>query len=281
MWDMWDRRERTRTSRRAGRGRVVGEGMTPRVQRSFNVTRVALRYGMQRGRRLSRRARDRGWRCGRLRGLELQSGTRGELGWEMAMEIHRVGSGLGLVVVIVVGVMMSSALGQDRQGEVEPDIGGVVVLVQAVLDALTEVEERLTRVEERLTEVEERLTDLEASRAVSEGYSARFFNVDDVMRLLVNGETALECTYSQPESCYLTREEFERYLNRRENDVAVELTNIGGTASFGYEIRRNGALLYAKSCGIKTGPGGPTVNCGGFPVGSTERLLEFVISVPR
>ena len=132
-----------------------------------------------------------------------------------------------------------------------------------------------------LGRIERRLDAVEAAQELSAGYSVRFFNVDNVMSLVVNGRTVLECRIRQPNSCYVTREEFGEHLREGENDVAVELRNAGGATAYGYEIRRNGALLYAKSCGHV---GDPVRGCGESSINGTpgtERLLDFVISVRR
>ena len=80
-------------------------------------------------------------------------------------------------------------------------------------------------------------------------YSVRLFNVDDEMNLVVNETTVMVCQFRQPDSCYFTPREFEEHLREGENRVAVDLRNTGGQVAFGYEVWRNGALLYAKSCG--------------------------------
>ena len=68
------------------------------------------------------------------------------------MEVLRVGSVLGLVVALVVGVMTGSALSEDRPADGEPDVDGLVELVQAVLDGLTEVEERQGGLAKRMSD---------------------------------------------------------------------------------------------------------------------------------
>ena len=128
--------------------------------------------------------------------------------------------------------------------------------------------------------MQERLTAVEEWQGSSTGYSVRLFNIDDVMSLEINGETVLECTIREQDSCYFTREQFAEQLREGENYVAVSLRNTGGPATFGYEVWRNGVLLYAESCGYVQGQ---VRGCATSPINGradTQQLLRFVISVP-
>ena len=126
-----------------------------------------------------------------------------------------------------------------------------------------------------------RLTAVEEWQGSSNGYSVRLFNVDDAMSLEVNGTTVLECAIRRQDSCYFTQEQFAEHLREGENYVAVSLRNTGGPTTFGYEVWRNGVLLYAESCGYVQ----DTVrSCETSPINGradTQQLLRFVISVPR
>ena len=72
-----------------------------------------------------------------------------------------------------------------------------------------------------------------------------FINVDNVMRLLVDGEVALECTIDD-HSCYLTPEDFP---DRGRVEVQLENTD-ESPATYGYEIWKDGALWKADACGL-------------------------------
>ena len=132
-----------------------------------------------------------------------------------------------------------------------------------------------------LSALKQEVAELRKLQELSSGYSVRFFNSDDVITLRVNGSTALECGWN-PDSCYFTSVDFARVLRPGDNEVAVLLRNFVGPTAYGYEIRRNGILLYAKSCGF-VGTGTEVESCEESPIHNrdgTEELLNFTIVVP-
>ena len=85
------------------------------------------------------------------------------------------------------------------------------------------------------------------------GYAVRFFNVDNMMRLVVNGDTKLKCTIEQ-HSCYLKFEEDE-FEAEGTVKVDVQLENFDRSpATYGYEIWKDGVLRKADSCGLISRP---------------------------
>ena len=158
-------------------------------------------------------------------------------------------------------------------------IGRVFAAITAALFALVAVLNQTAT----NGELRERLKAVEEWQRTSTGYSVRLFNMDDVMSLEVNGTTVLECVLWRQDSCFFTPEEFKKHLHEGENRVAVSLDNHIGPTAFGYEVRRNGVLLYAESCGYviqqDTVHGCETSEINGRA--GTELLREFVISMPK
>ena len=183
-------------------------------------------------------------------------------------------------VVCVMALMVASSVsgqnaGPDRSGG-RADIDTLVESLQRLLHFRERLDDWVSAIEDSHQRLDDRVSAIED---VARGYGGRFFNVDALMVLEINGARVLSCARADVE-CFLGTDRFAEYLTGEENHVRVILGNGAGPYAFGYEIRKGGVLQFAGRCGVavadRSGLGTP-VSCMRFEdLHSEVPVLEFV-----
>jgi hypothetical protein len=76
--------------------------------------------------------------------------------------------------------------------------------------------------------------------------SVRVFNSDDVGRVSLNGEVLLEMGLGQDSGAV----DISAKLSPGANELVFELLNAHGAISYGFEVRRDGAIVFQETCGL-------------------------------